>query len=116
MTEYSNLPKVKYPAAVLVDKGTASAAEIVAGAMQDTKSGKLFGTKTYGKGSVQTIFRVSSGTGIKLTMAKYFTPSGRSINGVGIEPDVVIEPEDVKGSNQLKAALAYVQEVIGQVK
>ena len=116
LTEYSNLPKVKYPAAVLVDKGTASAAEIVAGAMQDTKAGKLFGTKTYGKGSVQTIFRVSSGTGIKLTMAKYFTPSGRSINGVGIEPDVVIEPEDVKGSNQLKAALTYVQEVIGQVK
>jgi len=107
-TENSHLAAVKYPLAVLVDKGTASASEIVAGAVQDTKAGKLFGTKTYGKGVVQTVYRLSSDTAVKLTMAKYYTPNGRSIDGVGIEPDTVIEATDDTGSNQLQAALQYV--------
>jgi carboxyl-terminal processing protease len=107
LTEYSELPAVKYPLAVLVDNGTASAAEIVAGALQDTKSGRLFGTKTYGKGSVQTVFKLGGDTALKLTMAKYYTPSGRSINGIGIEPDEVVDPLDEKGSNQLSKATDY---------
>lgn len=86
--ETSSLEKVKYPLAVLVDHGSASAAEIVAGAIKDTKSGKLFGTKTFGKGSVQSVYRLDSNTAVKITVAKYYTPSGVSIHNVGIEPDV----------------------------
>ncbi|HEY3424358.1 MAG TPA: S41 family peptidase [Negativicutes bacterium] len=89
-THPSNLEAVKYPAAVLVNGGSASASEIVAGAMQDTAAGTLVGTKTYGKGSVQTLLRLDGGA-IKLTIAKYLTPADRSINGIGIEPDVKVE-------------------------
>lgn len=112
LTEYSTLPAVKYPMAVLVDNGTASAAEIVAGALQDTHAAKLFGTKTYGKGSVQTVFQLGGDTALKLTMAKYYTPSGRSINGVGIQPDEIVEAAGERGSNQLEAALNYVAQEI----
>ena len=89
-TRNSNLETPPIPLAVLVNGGSASASEIVAGAVQDTHAGTLVGTKTFGKGSVQTIFRLSDGA-IKLTIAKYFTPAERSINGVGIEPDIVVE-------------------------
>ncbi|WP_054258797.1 S41 family peptidase [Propionispora sp. 2/2-37] len=93
-THNSDLTAIKYPAVVLVNGGSASASEIVAGAVQDTGAGTLVGTKTYGKGSVQTLLRLNGG-GIKLTIAKYLTPADRSINGVGIEPDVKVElPED----------------------
>lgn len=106
--ETSNLEKVKYPLAVLVDHGSASAAEIVAGAIKDTKSGKLFGTKTFGKGSVQSVYRLDSNTAVKITVAKYYTPSGVSIHNVGIEPDVKVElPEDATVDVQLKAAEDY---------
>ena len=116
LTESSDLATVKYPMAVLVDNGTASAAEIVAGALQDTKAGKLFGTKTYGKGSVQTVFKLGGDTALKLTMAKYYTPSGRSINGVGIEPDELVEATDERGSNQLETALVYIAQEIQKGK
>lgn len=86
----SYLENANYPLAVLVNGGSASASEIVAGAVQDTKIGTLIGTKTYGKGSVQTIFPLADGAAIKLTIAKYLTPSGRSINGIGIEPDIAV--------------------------
>lgn len=91
-THTSGLDAVKYPVAVLVNGGSASASEIVAGAIQDTQAGTLVGTKTYGKGSVQTLMRIDNGA-IKLTIAKYLTPNDRSINGVGIEPDVIIEQQ-----------------------
>lgn len=87
----SVLEKVPYPAVVLVNGGSASASEIVAGAIQDTGSGTLVGVKTFGKGSVQTLLRLDMQTAIKLTIAKYYTPSDRSINGTGIMPDVVVE-------------------------
>jgi len=104
-TSYSTLDKVKYPLVVLVNGGSASASEIVAGAVQDTKAGILVGTKTYGKGSVQTIKNLFDGTAIKLTIAKYLTPSDRSINGIGIEPDVKVEiPENAMGDVQLEKA------------
>jgi len=111
-TEYSNLAQLKYPLAVLVNKGTASASEIVSGAVQDTKAGKLFGTTTYGKGCVQNVFNLTQDTGVKLTIAEYYTPSGRSINGVGIKPDVEITAADDKGTNQLAAAQQYIEEEI----
>lgn len=115
-TEYSDLAAPKYPLAILVNKGTASASEIISGAVQDTKAGKLFGTTTYGKGCVQSIFRLTTDTALKLTIANYYTPSGRSINGVGITPDVLVEPTDDRGTNQLEAAEKYVAEQIAQGK
>ncbi|MBU2699214.1 carboxyl-terminal processing protease [Sporomusaceae bacterium BoRhaA] len=108
----STLEAVKYPVAVLVNGGSASASEIVAGAIQDTQAGTLIGTKTYGKGSVQTLMRLDGSTAIKLTIAKYLTPNDRSINGIGIDPDIVLEmPPLTPGSQdiQLQKALEVVQ-------
>ncbi len=86
----SDLKETKYPLVVLIDGNSASAAEILAGAVQDTGAGTLVGTKSYGKGSVQMVMPIFHDDAIKLTIAKYFTPKGRSIDGVGIEPDVNI--------------------------
>ena len=84
---------------VLVNGGSASASEIVAGALQDHKRAIVLGTTTFGKGSVQTIIRLPGGdTAIKLTTARYFTPSGRSIQAKGIIPDIVVE-ESADGSS-----------------
>jgi len=80
------------PLVVLVNGGSASAAEIVAGAIQDQKRGVLIGSKTFGKGSVQTILPLNNESAIKITTARYYTPSGRSIQAEGIVPDVTIQP------------------------
>lgn len=113
--EQSSLEKVKYPLAVLVDHGTASAAEIVAGAVKDTKSGRLFGVKTFGKGSVQGVYRIDQNTALKITTAKYYTPSGVSIHNVGIEPDVTVElPDTATVDLQLQAAEAYLRQELQQ--
>jgi carboxyl-terminal processing protease len=82
----------RYPLVVLINGGSASASEIVAGAIQDHGRGILLGTQTFGKGSVQTIFPLKDGSGLRLTTAKYFTPSGRSIQAKGIMPDITIKP------------------------
>ena len=108
----SILEQVKYPVSVLVNGGSASASEIVAGAIQDTEAGTLIGTKTYGKGSVQTILRLDGG-GIKLTIAKYLTPNDRAINGVGLEPDIKVEMEkNAQKDVQLDKAIEVVKEKI----
>lgn len=79
------------PLIVLVNQGSASASEIVSGALQDHKRAIIVGTQTFGKGSVQTILPLSNGTAVKLTTARYFTPSGRSIQAEGIKPDIMLE-------------------------
>ena len=112
-TSTSNLDAVKYPCVVLVNGGSASASEIVAGAIQDTEAGTLVGTKTFGKGSVQTIMRLDGGAAIKLTIAKYYTPNGRSINGVGIEPDVKVDlPEKLDGTEMKDTQLDKALEIV----
>ncbi len=89
---YSQLDgtRAELPIVVLVNKGSASAAEIVAGALQDHGRAVLLGTTTFGKGSVQTVYEIGEGAAVKLTIARYYTPSGRSIHEKGIKPDIEV--------------------------
>jgi carboxyl-terminal processing protease len=112
---YSHLEKVRHPLAVLVDGGSASASEIVSGAIKDTNSGEIIGTQTFGKGTVQTYFPLSSNTGAKITIAKYYTPNNISIDGVGIKPNIVVEADDSKGKNQLNTAVEYLKKEMAKV-
>lgn len=96
------------PIVVLVNGGSASASEIVAGALQDHKRAIIMGTKTFGKGSVQTVVPLGNNTAIKLTTARYYTPSGRSIQAKGIDPDIVIA--NLKVSDNGKESVGLVKE------
>jgi carboxyl-terminal processing protease len=93
----------KVPMVVLVDGGTASASEIVAGALQDHKRATVMGAPTFGKGSVQTILPLGNNAGLKLTTARYYTPAGRSIQAKGIEPDIAID-DGRESSNRIREA------------
>lgn len=105
--------EVQVPLAVLVDGNSASASEIYAGAIQDYGIGQIVGTKTYGKGVVQTIYDLKDGTSLKLTVAEYFTPNGRNIDGEGITPDVEVtyqrDENDPEADNQLDRAVETLQ-------
>ncbi len=85
-----------HPVVVLINGGSASASEIVAGALQDHKRAIVLGTKSFGKGSVQTIIPLGSSGAMKLTTQRYYTPSGRSIQAKGIEPDILVEQSKVE--------------------
>jgi carboxyl-terminal processing protease len=117
--EESDSKMVDLPLVVLVNEGSASASEILAGAIRDLDRGTLVGTTTFGKGLVQRIRDLPDGSGIKVTVAEYFTPDGINIHGTGIEPDVVVElNEDVEGigldyldqDNQLQKAIEVLRE------
>jgi carboxyl-terminal processing protease len=93
------------PMAVLINNGSASASEIVAGALQDHKRATILGTQSFGKGSVQTIMPMNNGAAIKLTTARYFTPKGRSIQAKGIVPDIIVEDGTDQSGNIREADL-----------
>ena len=115
----SDKNKLGLPLAVLVNGESASASEVVSGALQDSGDGVIVGTKTFGKGIVQTVKPLSDGTGLKLTISEYFTPKGRTIHNKGVKPDVEVElpddveqigPEHLDEDTQLKKALEIVKE------
>lgn len=104
---------LKIPLVVLVNENSASAAEILSGAIKDTKSGTIVGTKTFGKGVVQTIFELRNGAGLKLTTARYLTPKKHDINKKGITPDVVVkQPDNADKDVQFEKALEIMKQKI----
>lgn len=113
--------KLEVPFVVLIDGGSASASEIVSGAIKDRKAGLLIGTKTFGKGLVQSIEQLKDGSGMKLTTQKYYTPNGISINKIGIEPDIEVKAlearEDEKPQDAADVQLdRAVVELLKQIK
>lgn len=107
----------QWPLIVLINEGSASASEIVAGAVQDSGRGRLLGKKTFGKGVVQQVFSLSDGSGVIITTSEYYTPSEQSINNIGIEPDILVEAvEDGEEDIQLNKAIEILKEQLVKVK
>lgn len=106
-TYWSPLKEKEFDIVVLVNNNTASASEIVAGALKDTKAATIVGIQTYGKGVVQQMYSLKNGGSVKVTVAEYLTPNGTSINGVGIAPDIVIENE----TEQMNKALEILKNI-----
>lgn len=99
------------PLVVLVNGGSASASEIVAGALQDHKRAVILGTKTFGKGSVQTVMPLTNDTAVKMTTARYYTPSGRSIQAEGIVPDITMATVKISNGDDNSFALLREQDL-----
>ncbi len=97
------------PVVLIVDVGSASASEVLAGALRDNQRARVIGSRTFGKGSVQTVLPLDNGDSVKLTTARYYTPSGRSIQARGIDPDVVLRAEGAAGDDAPRAASAYTE-------
>lgn len=121
VSKVSDANKIEVPLVVLVNGYSASASEVLTGAIKDYNVGKVVGTKTFGKGIVQTVLSIGDGSGVKITSAKYYTPSGVCIHDIGIEPDYVVElPEDLRTKltltkeedTQLQKAIEVISEQI----
>ena len=102
------------PLVVLINGGSASASEIVSGAIQDHKRGKIMGTQSFGKGTIQTLLPLSDGSAVKITVARYFTPSGRSIQAKGISPDIIVE--ETKDGPKEKSATIRVADLPNHIE
>ena len=100
----------QFPMIVLINGGSASGSEIVAGALKDQKRAKVLGTTSFGKGSVQTIIPLPDGAAIRLTTAKYYTPSGASIQATGIRPDIAVQLQALPGHSEAPANQRMVRE------
>ena len=112
MTEYTSdtASEIDFPCVVLIDGNTASAAEVFTGAMQDYDLAEIIGTQSYGKGIVQSIIGLTDGSGVKITVEDYYTPSGNNINGVGITPDEYVEYEVTdEYDTQIEAGMDYIR-------
>lgn len=102
---------LQLPLVVLINERSASAAEILAGAVKDTGAGTLVGAKTFGKGVVQTVFPLDNGAGLKLTTARYLTPDRNDIHQIGVEPDIPVEsPADRSRDSQLEQAIEVMKQ------
>lgn len=112
---FTTIVKKSVPVVVLIDSGSASASEIFAAAIRDNNRGILIGEKSYGKGSVQSIYQLGEHEGFKLTIAKYFTPSGVSIEGVGITPDIVIKEPELTDEEKLILKKLYTDKAIDKL-
>ena len=107
--------KFEYPLVVLIDGNSASASEILAGSIQDYEIGTLVGTTTFGKGIVQQVITLNDQSAVKITVSSYYTPKGRNIHGVGIEPDIVCEFDGEAYYNEdFDNQLEYAKEVLAE--
>lgn len=103
---HANRPITDLPTVVLINEGSASGSEIVAGALQDYKRAIIVGTKSFGKGSVQTVIPLSDGSALRLTTSKYFTPLGKEIHGKGVIPDITVEEGKIELAKKIDTGLA----------
>jgi carboxyl-terminal processing protease len=109
-------PVLNLPMVVLINEGSASASEIVAGCLQDYKRAIILGVKSFGKGSVQTVIPLSDGSALRLTTSKYFTPSGKVIHGNGVMPDIVAPEQKIEAAQQPQAKTENKQEVFEEIE
>ena len=112
---YSDSQTLDIPVVVVVNGNSASASEIMAGAIKDYEKGNVVGTTTYGKGLVQEFKSLRDGTYVKITIAEYFSPSGQKINELGVEPDYIVEnDENTEEDLQLNKAIEVIKEMINK--